>query len=110
MSLASFTRILATTDLSPFDAVKPTACGAVHPIALHDDHTPIACTLPAGHSGDHADDSQLSATACVLAWENTSPTSAWQAWHDLSDRLIVDMAIDAAAARIASTFARPTAN
>lgn len=33
-------------------------------------------------------------------------TSTWQAWRELSDRLIVDMAIDAASARIATTYAR----
>jgi hypothetical protein len=36
----------------------------------------------------------------------TTTTNSWQAWRELSDRLIVDMAIDAAAARIAATYAR----
>jgi hypothetical protein len=42
----------------------------------------------------------------LTSTDTSTTTSIWQAWHELSDRLIVDMAIDAAAARIATTYAR----
>lgn len=42
----------------------------------------------------------------TITTTTATTTSTWQAWRELSDRLIVDMAIDAASARIAATYAR----
>jgi hypothetical protein len=42
----------------------------------------------------------------TITTTTATSTTAWQAWRKLSDRLIIDMAIDAASARIATTYAR----
>jgi hypothetical protein len=36
----------------------------------------------------------------------TEPTSTWQAWRQLSDDLVIRLAIDAASRRIAHQYAR----
>lgn len=49
---------------------KPTpVCGAVHPVALHDDDADIMCTLPEAHTGDHQDHSTVETTSAVVCWE-----------------------------------------
>jgi hypothetical protein len=37
---------------------------------------------------------------------NSTPATAWTAWRQLSDDLVVRLAIDAASRRIASQYAR----
>jgi hypothetical protein len=36
----------------------------------------------------------------------TEPSTAWQAWRDYSDRLAVELAIEAASRRIAAQYSR----
>lgn len=47
-----------------------------------------------------------STSTTTLTSLTTSPSATWQAWRDLSDELVVRMAIDAASRRIAAGYAR----
>lgn len=69
------------------------------------------CTTPSILTTEAASDtatrmSTRGADMTTITTTTATTTSTWQAWRELSDRLIVDMAIDAASARIAATYAR----